>query len=190
MASAGPGSTTPSIPSDTPGDAFAPGASNSVAANAPTLVQTKYNSNCNSASCGLAFTSSVVSGNTLVFGLGWYSVPQTYAPVTLTNNQACALGLDGSASGSGAQSASATLTTTCPPDVIYVSLAVDAGPVTGPPAKGLTFTLRGTQTRAHGVGKVSTYYAIASSALSSELISATSSGSSLLTIIAWGISGP
>src|SRR5437660_663378 len=94
----GGGSTIPSSVSDTLGDAFTLGVSNSVAASAPTLVQTRYNSNCNSASCGLAFTSSVVSGNTLVFGLGWYSVPQTYAPVTLTNNQACALGLDGSAS--------------------------------------------------------------------------------------------
>src|SRR5438309_2183374 len=178
----------PSTPTDTLGNTYTLGVSNSVAAGAPTLVQKNYNSNCNSASCGLAYTSNVVAGNTLVFGLGWYSVPQTYAPVTLTNNQACALGLDGSASGSGAQSASATLTTTCPPDVIYVSLAVDAGSITGPTATGLTFTLRGTQTSANGVGKVSTYYAIANSALSSKLISATSSGSSVLTIIAWGIS--
>src|SRR5207244_1282877 len=63
----GGGSTIPSSVSDTLGDAFTLGVSNSVAASAPTLVQTRYNSNCNSASCGLAFTSSVVSGNTLAF---------------------------------------------------------------------------------------------------------------------------
>src|SRR5206468_2351578 len=61
----------PSTPTDTRGDTFTLGVSNSVAGPAPTLVQKNYNSNCSSASCGLAFTSNVVSGDILVFGLGW-----------------------------------------------------------------------------------------------------------------------
>src|SRR5438093_1534234 len=61
----------PSTPTDTRGDTFTLGVSNSVAGPAPTLVQKNYNSNCNAASCGLAFTSNVVSGNTLAFALGW-----------------------------------------------------------------------------------------------------------------------
>src|SRR5207245_2812370 len=62
----------PSTPTDTRGDTFTSGVSNSVTAS-PTLVQKAYTSNCNSASCGLAFTSNVVSGNTLAFALGWGS---------------------------------------------------------------------------------------------------------------------
>src|SRR2546428_6442820 len=58
--------------------------------NPPTLVQQSYNSNCNSASCGLAFSTNVASGNTLVFGLGWSVVAQYYVPITLTNNQGSA----------------------------------------------------------------------------------------------------
>src|SRR5207249_9518429 len=61
----------PSTPTDTRGDTFTLGVSNSVTGPAPTLVQKNYNSNCSSASCGLAFTSNVVSGNTLPFALGW-----------------------------------------------------------------------------------------------------------------------
>src|SRR5881409_3394698 len=80
----------PSTPTDTRGDTFTLGVSNSVIASAPTLVQKNYNSNCNSASCGLAFTSNPASGNTLVFGLGWYDVTQNYVPITLTNNQGSA----------------------------------------------------------------------------------------------------
>src|SRR2546422_8131302 len=69
------GQNPPSTPTDTRGDTFTLGVSTSVSApngNPPTLVQNRYNSNCNSASCGLAFTSNVVSGNTLAFALGWY----------------------------------------------------------------------------------------------------------------------
>src|SRR2546428_1612364 len=66
------GQNPPSTPTDTRGDTFTLGVSSSVSApsgNAPTLVQNRYNSNCNSASCGLAFTSNVASGNTLAFAL-------------------------------------------------------------------------------------------------------------------------
>src|SRR5207253_1193722 len=70
-------------------DAFTLGVSNSVAGNALTLVQKNYNSNCASASCGLAFTSNVAAGNTLVFGLGWYG-GNSNVPITLTNSQGSA----------------------------------------------------------------------------------------------------
>src|SRR3989475_1866112 len=87
------GQNPPSTPTDTRGDTFTLGVSNSVSAaglNPPTLVQKNYNSNCNSASCGLAFTSNVAAGNTLVFGLGWSVAAPYYVPITLTNNQGSA----------------------------------------------------------------------------------------------------
>ncbi|TLY04090.1 MAG: hypothetical protein E6K95_03125, partial [Thaumarchaeota archaeon] len=87
------GQNPPSTPTDTRGDTFTLGVFNSVTAvspNPPTLVQKNYNSNCNSASCGLAFSTNVASGNTLVFGLGWSVVAQYYVPITLTNNQGSA----------------------------------------------------------------------------------------------------
>src|SRR3989454_2088591 len=62
----------PSTPTDTLGNTYTLGVSQSLADPAPTLVQKNYNSNCNSASCGLAYTSSVTAGNTLAFALGWY----------------------------------------------------------------------------------------------------------------------
>src|SRR2546425_1561059 len=68
------GQNPPSTPTDTRGDTFTLGVSNSVSAvngNPPTLVQKNYNSNCNSASCGLAITQTVVEVNTLAFALGW-----------------------------------------------------------------------------------------------------------------------
>src|SRR5947208_2415716 len=83
----------PATPTDTRADTSTLGVSNSVSAaglNPPTLVQKNYNSNCNSASCGLAFTSNVAAGNTLVFGLGWSVAAPYYVPITLTNNQGSA----------------------------------------------------------------------------------------------------
>src|SRR3989441_490668 len=83
----------PATPTDTRGDTFTLGASNTVSAssiNPPTLVQKNYNSNCASSSCGLGFTSNVAAGNTLVFGLGWSTVTQYYVPITLTNGQGSA----------------------------------------------------------------------------------------------------
>src|SRR5205807_8371641 len=54
---------------------FTLGASNSVTVNAPTasVVQKRYASNCNSANCGLAYTSNVAEGDILAFSLGWFS---------------------------------------------------------------------------------------------------------------------
>jgi len=76
--------------SDTLGDTFTLGASQSVQGGAsPSVVQHKYLSNCNSATCSLAYTSSVTAGNTLVYGLGWYG-SNTYVPITITNNQGSA----------------------------------------------------------------------------------------------------
>src|SRR6266849_10440852 len=70
---AGGGSNPPSGPTDTLGDSFTLGASQSVSyGNTPSVVQQRYASNCKSSSCGLAYTSSVTAGNTLAFALGWY----------------------------------------------------------------------------------------------------------------------
>jgi len=83
----------PSVPTDTRGDSFTVGASQSVTVNpaSPTVVQLRYLANCNSATCALAYSSSVTAGNTLVFGLGWPSTQvNTYVPVTITNNQGSA----------------------------------------------------------------------------------------------------
>ncbi len=80
----------PSAPTDTRGDSFVLGASQSVVYNPPSasVVQHKYTSNCNAAACGLAYSSSVTAGNTLIDGLGWYSAnPYSFVPVTITNNQ-------------------------------------------------------------------------------------------------------
>src|SRR3989449_5871199 len=178
------GQTPASTPTDTRGDTFTLGVSNTVTAagssGSPSVVQSGYTSNCNSSSCGLGFTSSVTSGDTLVFGLGWFATTPT-----------CALALDGSASGTAqnSQPVSVTLTTSCSPDVVYVAVSVDAGTISTPTASGLTFSLRATKTSPNGVGKVATYYAIASTVLSSTVISETASGQTGTTVIAWGISG-
>ena len=80
----------PSTPTDTLGNSFTLGASNSVTAPlTPSLVQSRYLANCNSATCALAYSSSVTAGNTLVYGLGWYGT-NPYVPITLTNNQGSA----------------------------------------------------------------------------------------------------
>jgi hypothetical protein len=83
----------PSAPTDTRGNLFTLGSSQSVTVNPPTpaLVQHRYLTNCNSATCALAYSSSVTAGNTLVLGLGW---PTTqvygYIPITITNSQSSA----------------------------------------------------------------------------------------------------
>src|SRR5436309_1425445 len=87
----------PSTPTDTRGDTFTLGVSNSVAGPAPTLVQKNYNSNCSSASCGLAFTSSVTAGNTLAFALGWYGQSPPSTP-TDTRGDTFTLGVSNSVS--------------------------------------------------------------------------------------------
>src|SRR2546427_8149209 len=94
------GQSPPSTPTDTRGDTFTLGVSNSVSApsgNPPTLVQKNYNSNCSSASCGLAFTSNVVSGNTLAFALGWYNQSPPSTP-TDTRGDTFTLGVSNSVS--------------------------------------------------------------------------------------------
>src|SRR6267143_2030336 len=87
------GQSPPTTPTDTRGDTYVLGASQSVVYNppSPSVVQSKYLAYCNSANCQLGYTSSVTAGNTLVYGLGWYGgVGNTYVPVTLTNSQAAA----------------------------------------------------------------------------------------------------
>src|SRR2546427_11754018 len=69
-----PNHAAPATPTDTRGDTFTLGAANTVttpSTTPPTLVQQRYTSNCASSLCGLAYSSNVASGNTLVFGLGW-----------------------------------------------------------------------------------------------------------------------
>ena len=74
------------VPSDTLNDVFTLGASSSVTTAAtPALVQDKNTANCNAASCGLAFASSITSGNTLVYALGWSNQA---APTTPTDTVA------------------------------------------------------------------------------------------------------
>src|SRR2546428_8657095 len=62
----------PSTPTDTLGNTYTLGVSQSLSGTAPTLVQKNYNSYCTSSSCALSYTSNVVAGNTLAFALGWY----------------------------------------------------------------------------------------------------------------------
>ncbi len=86
------GQSPPSTPTDTLGSTFTLGASNSVIHTySPGLVQERYTSNCNAAACGLAYSSAVSSGDTLVFGLGWANEAAPSAP-TDTFNDAFTLG--------------------------------------------------------------------------------------------------
>jgi len=83
----------PSSPTDTRGDTFTLGSSKSLTVNppSPAVVQHRYLANCNSATCALAYSSSVTAGNTLVFGLGWPTTQlYSYVPVTITNSQGSA----------------------------------------------------------------------------------------------------
>src|SRR5438132_4209857 len=85
----------PSTPTDTLGNTYTLGVSNSLTGTAPTLVQKNYNSNCASASCGLAFTSSVTAGDTLAFALGWYGQSPPSTP-TDTRGDTFTLGVSNS----------------------------------------------------------------------------------------------
>ncbi len=83
----------PSAPTDTRGDTFTLGASQSltITPNTPSVVQHRYLSDCSSSTCSLAYSSSVTAGNTLVLGLGWPSSQQySYVPITITNSQSSA----------------------------------------------------------------------------------------------------
>src|SRR5438309_2803128 len=61
------------------------------------VAQSNYASNCNSASCGAAYTSSVTVGNTLVYALGWYNQAPPATP-TDTRGSTFSLGVSNSAS--------------------------------------------------------------------------------------------
>ena len=83
----------PSAPTDTRGDTFTLGASESQTVTPPTpaLVQHRFLADCSSATCSLAYSSSVTAGNTLVLGLGWPTTQQySYVPITITNSQSSA----------------------------------------------------------------------------------------------------
>ncbi|MGH9919362.1 MAG: hypothetical protein ACRD6W_10925, partial [Nitrososphaerales archaeon] len=75
------GGGVPAI-SDTLGDTYAVGASQSVigATGTPAVVQKNYASNCNSSSCGLGYSSAVTQGNMLVFGLAWHGATSPSTP--------------------------------------------------------------------------------------------------------------
>ena len=113
-------------------------------------MQHRYLANCSSATCSLAYSSSVTAGNTLVYGLGWPSNQQyNYVPITVTNCQlqTFALSLDGSNTGSfsSTNSGSVSLTTGSSNDVIVVVVANENRPgshmrtVSSMSSAGLTF---------------------------------------------------
>jgi len=103
------------------------------------------------------------------------------------------LALDGSAKGNGGTtSASCTLTTTSTNDIIYVVVTAfgnTASPtINTPTATGLTFNLRKSNlTAASAI--IGTYYAVAASAQSAKVISVTTTNTTGVVIIAFGISG-
>jgi hypothetical protein len=103
---------------------------------------------------------------------------------------ATGLAIDGSAQASGiASSHSLSLTTTSSPDVIYLSVVIQATGATVSSVSdtaGLTWKTRASIT----TGDIPTYtwYAIAGSALS-DSITVTVSGTDYFTVIAFGISG-
>jgi hypothetical protein len=69
------GNSPPSTPTDTLGSSWRLSASTSASSAYvnPALVQTAYQSNCASATCGKGFGSNVASGDLLVYGLGWFN---------------------------------------------------------------------------------------------------------------------
>jgi hypothetical protein len=212
------GSGVPTL-SDTLGDSFTLGASQSVttSASTPSVVQHKYVSNCNSSSCGLAYSSSVTAGNTLVFGLGWSNQNPPSTP-TDTRGDSFALGvsnsvqsgssgslaLDGSTTaGSGGSATNSqttgTLTTSHANDVIIVIASLSDGnggstssnTVSSVTATGLTFHLRQSVTNYVNpdyYADVEEWYAIASSTFSNT-ITVQTTASDRFTVIAYGISG-
>jgi len=198
----------PSAPTDTRGDSFTLGASQSVTVNppTPTVVQHRYLANCSSATCALAYSSTVTAGNTLVLGLGWPSTQQyNYVPVTISNCQLQnSLGVDGSTTaGSGGSATNSqttgTLTTTHTNDVIVVIASLSDGSggsgtsnhVSSVTGTGLTFTLRTAATNYVNptyYADVEEWTAIASSTFSNT-ITVNTSGTFRFTVVAFGISG-
>ena len=187
----------PSTPTDTRGDAFSLGASQSVVVTPPTpaLVQHRYTSNCNSAVCGLAFSSPVTQANTLVYGLGWSASTQYYVPVTITNNVGSGIAVDNSADNEcdGANSCSVSLTTSGTNEVIFFSITDSAGGLSVTSVTdgaGLTWHARQSQVSS-GNEDVFTYYAIAVNALSSDSITANLSGNANpnIRLMVLGVSG-
>ncbi len=211
------GQSPPSTPTDTLGDTFTLGASNSVQTGTftPALVQDRYNSNCNSATCSLAYSSSVTAGNTLVFGLGWYGQSPPSTPTdtlgdtfTLGASNSVQVGgsgslaIDGSnsAESGSASSIAATLTTSHTNDVIIAYVSPVTQEPTAPPTVssisggGLTWHSRETGAVEDGAEyyqNVDEWYAVASSTLSSATITATLSGTANqeVWITVFGISG-
>ena len=194
----------PSTPTDTRGDAFTLGESNSVSVTPPTpaLIQDRYNSNCNNATCGLAYSSPVTAGNQLVFGLGWYGT-FPYVPITVTNCQSpYTLGIDGDNSNSGtSHTLSAALTTQLSNDVV-IAIVYGQNTQTGQyrtptmsDTAGLTWNARSSLQEESNAGGNSMYtqifYAIAASPLTSDNISVTWSSSPTLYgwIQVFGVSG-
>ncbi|HUI87052.1 MAG TPA: hypothetical protein VLY21_07850 [Nitrososphaerales archaeon] len=183
----------PSSPTDTLGDTFTLGKSNSVAVVPPTpaLVQDRYNSNCNSATCSLAYSSPVTAGNTLVYGLGWFG-NAPYVPVTITNGGgSSSLSFDGSTgSSTEGKSASASLTTSSSNDVIILSAGTSSssGSVKSvSDSGGHTWNTRTTTTGSSA--EIEEWYTIATSPLSSDSITVTWYSSGDNTFSAFAISG-
>jgi len=193
----------PSAPTDTRGDTYTLGESQSVTINPPatSLVQSRYTSNCNSVTCGLAYSSSVTAGNTLVFGLGWYGTAP-YVPITVYNCESTyssTLALDGSATGhfSSTNSGTVSLTTTQPNDIIVVE--VNDENVGGFSVRTVSSVSGGSLTwNSHSDKQITSspyidtavYYAVASSALSSTTITVNLSGNiDDASIVAFGVSG-
>ena len=201
------GNESPTL-SDTLGDSFTLGASNSVQASASSasIVQQRYLANCNSANCGLAYSSSVTAGNTLVYGLGWSSSAQdVYVPITITNNAGASTpGLDGKNYNTGTGSTlAASLTTSSPNDVI-IAIVTGQNTATGTyqtpsisDSAGLSWSARSTLEELSSVtagccsyyGQV--FYAIAASPLSSDSITVTwnSAPTHYGTLQVFGVSG-
>lgn len=105
------------------------------------------------------------------------------------------LALDGSAHGTGvvATTCSATLTTSNAGDIIMVVVTLNHGPLLSVTSPNLTFALYGRQTLVNNGSGDPTYLdiwkAVAAGALSSEVITATQSGSDYITMDAFGVSG-
>ena len=208
------GQSPPSTPTDTRGDTFTLGASTSVQSgtSSPSIAQQRYTSNCNAVNCGLAYSSNVAAGNTLVYGLGWYgqgppSTPtdtrgDTFTLGASTSVQSGSSGtpaLDGSATGSftSAASGTVTLTTSLSNDVIVVMVEDEdvnnavVRTVSSVTATGLAFAHRSTGSiNASPYTETEVWWAAAASALSSKTITVTLSGSiDDASIVAFGVSG-
>ena len=99
-----------------------------------------------------------------------------------------ALALDGSVHGSTtATSLGVTLTTSNTDDVIIVIATVNQGPITSISGAGLTWNF--IASGGTGIAAIEIWYAIASSALSSQTITVTQTASGFITVDAFGISG-